>query len=153
MILIISPIFLTQYFNKVKLITNKLGNDAALLVFRLLAAIAILKAHGLPKLLNFQDTLLHIPEPIGLGTTFSAYFAIFTNVLCAIMVALGLFTRAAAFFIFTLTLSGLLLIHLNGSSKIQDVPFIYSILFGFIAYIGAGKFSLDYIIKRRNYEA
>lgn len=129
------------------------NNDLGLLVFRMFAAFALFKAHGLPKLLNFQDTLHHIPDPIGLGTTFSAYFAIFTNVLCAVLVALGLFTRAAAFFIFTLTLSGLLLIHLNDSSKIQDVPLIYSILFGYIAYIGAGRYSLDFKIHRRNYEA
>ncbi len=135
-----------------KLIKNKLSNDAGLFVFRLLAAIALLKAHGLPKILNFQDTLLHIPDPLGLGTTFSTYFAIFTNILCSIMVALGLFTRAAAFFIFSLTLSGLLLVHFNDSYKIQDVPIIYSIVFGFITYLGAGRYSLDFIIKHCNHE-
>lgn len=114
------------------------------MVFRILAAFSILKAHGLPKLLNFQETLNHIPDPLGLGTSFSAYYAIFANVFCAILVALGLATRLAAFLIITLTLSGLFLVHINDPAKIQDTPLIYSIVFGFITYMGAGKDSLDY---------
>ena len=121
--------------------------DKGLLVFRIFAAFAILKAHGLPKLLHFQETLQHIPDPLGMGSTFSAYFAIFANVLCAILVALGLFTRAAAFFILSLTLTGLLAIHFNDSAKLQDTPLIYSIVFGYITYVGAGKYSLDGKLK------
>lgn len=125
------------------------NNNNGLLALRVLAAMALLKAHGIPKLMNFQYTLHHIPDPLGFGSTFSAYFAIFTNVICAIMVALGLFTRAAALFILSLTLSGLLLVHFNDSSKVQDVPLIYSITFGLIVYMGAGKYSLDYKLKTR----
>jgi putative oxidoreductase len=136
---------------KMKSITIKANKDKGLLVFRVIAAFAIIKAHGLPKLLHFQETLQHIPDPLGMGTTFSAYIAVFTNVFCALLVALGLFTRMAAFFIFSLTITGLLLVHFNDSSKIQDVPLIYSIVFGYIAYIGSGKYSLDYkIIGNRN---
>jgi|SRR6056297_2585083 len=133
----------------IAILTDK---DKSLLIFRMLAAFAIIKAHGIPKILHFQETLQHIPDPLGLGSTFSAYFAIFTNVLCAILVALGLFTRAAAFFILSLTLTGLLVIHFNDSAKLQDAPLIYSIVFGYIAYIGAGKYSLDYKLKARNNE-
>lgn len=133
-----------------KSIIIKVNKDKGLFVFRVLAAFALLKAHGLPKLMHFQETLQHIPDPLGMGATFSAYFAIFINVFCALLVLFGLFTRIAAFFIFSLTITGLLLIHLNDSYKIQDTPLIYSIVFGFIAYIGAGKYSLDYnIFKTR----
>ena len=132
-----------------KLINFKENKDKGVLVFRVLAAIAIIKAHGLPKLIHFQETLQHIPDPLGMGSTLSAYFAIFTNVFCAILVALGLFTRAAALLIFSLTITGLLLVHFNDSSKIQDVPLIYSIVFGYITYIGAGKYSLDFKFFKR----
>lgn len=81
----------------IAIIKNK---DKGLLVFRILAAIAILKAHGLPKLLHFQETLNHIPDPLGLGSWFSAYFAIFTNVLCAILVALGFLQEQRHFLFF-----------------------------------------------------
>nr|WP_315224717.1 DoxX family protein [uncultured Flavobacterium sp.] len=131
-------------FSIIKIITKEANKDLGLLVLRVLAVFSILKAHGLPKLLNFQDSLIHIPDPLGLGATFSIYYAIFTNIFCAILVALGLGTRFAAFFIITLTLSGLFIVHINDSAKVQDTPLIYSILFGFITYMGAGKYSLDY---------
>lgn len=135
----------------IKILTKELNNDLGLLLFRILAAFSILKAHGVPKLVNFQATLLHIPDPLGFGTTFSAYYAIFTNVICAIMVVFGLLTRLAAFFIITLTLSGLFFVHINDLAKVQDTPLIYSIVFGFISYMGAGKYSLDYkLFKYKN---
>tara|TARA_R110000772_G_scaffold23252_4_gene62316 strand:- start:311 stop:709 length:399 start_codon:yes stop_codon:yes gene_type:complete len=127
--------------------TIKTSPDKGLLVFRVFAAFALIKAHGLPKLLHFQETLQHIPDPLGMGSTFSAYFAIFTNLFCAVLVALGLFTRASAFLIFSLTITGLLLVHFNDSSKVQDVPLLYSIVFGYIAYMGAGKYSLDFKLR------
>lgn len=127
-----------------KIVIRKADVDVGLLVFRILAAGALLKAHGLPKLLDIQASIAHIPDPLGFGGTFSTYYAIFTNVICALCVAFGFLTRFAAFFIITLTLSGLFLIHLHDPANIQDTPIIYSIVFGFIAYMGAGKYSLDH---------
>ena len=120
---------------------NRLG--IGLVVLRVLSAIALLRTHGLPKLMDFEGTLQHIPDPFGMGSTFSAYYAVFANVFCAVLVALGLFTRAAALAILSITLSGLFIVHISDPAKVQDVPLIYSIVFGFIAYLGAGKYSLD----------
>ncbi|MBL4594883.1 MAG: DoxX family protein [Flavobacteriales bacterium] len=127
-----------------KLITIEANKDIGILAFRLLAVFSLIKAHGLPKIINFQETLTHIPDPLGMGSTFSAYYAVFANVFCAILIAAGLFTRIAAIFILSITLSGLLIVHLNDPAKLQDMPLIYSIVFGFIAYTGAGKYSLDH---------
>lgn len=127
-----------------KIVTPKADMDFGLLVFRILAAVALIKAHGLPKLLDIQASIAHIPDPLGFGGTFSTYYAIFTNVICALCVTFGFLTRVAAFFITTLTLSGLFLIHLHDPTAIQDTPIIYSIVFGFLAYMGAGKYSLDH---------
>ncbi len=123
---------------------NQLG--IGLLVLRFLSAIALLRTHGLPKLMDFEGTLQHIPDPFGMGSTFSAYYAVFANVFCAVLVALGLFTRVAALAILSITLSGLFIVHLADPAKVQDVPLIYSIVFGVIAYLGAGKYSLDHKI-------
>lgn len=116
----------------------------ALLVFRVFAAIALMRTHGIPKLLAFEETAAHISDPLGFGETFSASYAIFANVFCAVLVALGLTTRWAALAVVSLTLSGLFLIHFNDAAKIQDAPLIYSVVFGFISYVGAGKYSIDF---------
>lgn len=125
------------------------NRDIALLVFRVFAAISLMRTHGIPKLLSFDETAAHIPDPLGLGVTFSASYAVFANVFCAVLVALGLATRWAALAIASLTLSGLFLIHFNDAAKIQDAPLIYSVVFGFISYIGAGKYSIDFKLFNR----
>lgn len=135
-----------------KRILLKPSLDKGLLALRLLAAFALIRAHGLPKLLHLQETINHIPDPFGFGSTFSTFYAIFTNVVCALFVALGLFTRISAAFILGLTLTGLVFIHLQDGVKIQDTPLIYSVIFGFIAYVGGGYYSLDYRLKTKSYE-
>lgn len=120
--------------------------DFAYLLLRLLVSFALLRAHGLPKLLHFEETMAHIPDPFGFGSTFSTYFAVIANVFGGTLVALGLLTRIAALSIVSITLSGLLFVHLHDSVKIQDTPLIYTILFAFIAFTGGGKFSLDSIV-------
>jgi putative oxidoreductase len=127
------------------LLNFKINKDLAYFFVRFFSAFALIKAHGLPKLIHFKHTLIHIPDPFGLGGEFSTYYAIFTNVFCAFLVAIGLFTRMAALFILSITLTGLFIIHISDSAKIQDSPFIYSIIFSFIAYMGSGKYSFDTI--------
>ncbi len=126
-----------------KIISTEANIDLGLLVFRVLAAVALIRTHGLPKLLNIQESIAHIPDPLNLGGVFSTYFAIFTNVICAIFIGFGFMTRLAALMVLLLTLSGLFLVHLSDPANVQDTPLIYSIVFGFIAYMGAGKFSID----------
>lgn len=129
-----------------KILVGDANIDVALLALRVMAAVALLKAHGLPKLLNIQDAMAHIPDPLGFGSTFSTYYAIFANVFCALFVAFGFFTRVSALFIISITLTGLFVVHLTDPANLQDTPLIYSIVFGFIAYVGAGKYSIDYKI-------
>ena len=133
-----------------KLLVGNANIDLALLALRIMAAIALIKAHGLPKLLNIQEAIAHLPDPFGMGAVFSTYYAIFTNVFCAIFVAFGFLTRVSALFIISITLTGLLVVLLTDPAKLQDTPLIYSIVFGFIAYVGAGKYSLDYNLFDKN---
>ena len=122
---------------------------AGLLFLRVFAAIALLRTHGLPKLLDIEGTMAHIPDPMGLGQTFSAYYAIFANVLCAILVMFGLFTRWAAFAIISITLSGLLIVHAADPAKVQDTPLMYSIVFITLVVLGSGKYSVDALLEKR----
>lgn len=130
----------------IQLSVLKVNFDKSILIFRIYVTIAFMRAHGLPKLFQIEETLNHIPDPLGLGSNISGYYAIFVNIVGALMVGVGLFTRLGALLILSVTLSGLLLIHSNDSVKIQDGPLIYSIVYGYIFYVGAGKYSLDKLL-------
>lgn len=140
-----------QAFMHKSITTRNSGTQLGIgvLFLRFFAAIALLRTHGLPKLYDIEGTVAHIPDPIGLGQLFSAYYAIFANVCCAILVIFGLFTRWAAFAIVSITLSGLLIVHVADSAKLQDTPLIYSIVFITLIILGSGKYSLDATLEKR----
>lgn len=123
--------------------------DLALLFLRVSAAFALLRAHGLPKLLHLKEHLGSFPDPFGFGQEFSAIYAALINVGCAFLIAFGALTRIAAVGILSITLSGLFLVHFNDAAKIQDTPLIYSILFLFILWIGPGKYAIDQFIYNK----
>lgn len=128
---------------------DKVNLDIALLGLRFFAALALLRTHGLPKLLNFKTTEDHLPSLFGLSGEVTIYYAIFANVFCAVFIMLGFLTRLSALFILSITLTGLFIIHINDPVKMQDGPLIYSIVFIFLAYIGPGKYSIDNLINQK----
>ncbi|MEM1337608.1 MAG: DoxX family protein [Bacteroidota bacterium] len=119
------------------------------LFLRFFGAFALLRTHGWPKLMDFEGTVAHIPDPIGMGQVFSAYYAIFANVFCAFLVMFGLFTRWASAVVVSITLSGLFIVHATDSAKVQDTPFIYSIVFITLIILGSGKYALDAVIEKK----
>ncbi len=120
---------------------NKNQLNITLLFYRILIAFALIRTHGWKKIIDFQETVNHIPDPFGIGSTTSAYLAVFTNVILAAMVIPGLFTRLSALGIASLTLVGFFLVHWQDPWPVKDVPLMYSIAFIMLIALGPGKFS------------
>jgi len=129
--------------------SSELATDFALLVFRLLAGFALFRVHGLGKLLHFQHEAANIPDPFSLGGQFNAAFAVFSDVVCALLVMLGLLARPAALGVLSTTLVGLLLVHLHDSWDLKDAPLTYATMFLLVLLAGPGRFSLDAWLFRR----
>ncbi|MGB5818698.1 MAG: DoxX family protein [Saonia sp.] len=131
---------------------NKIRNTAlsfekislGLLVYRILLSLSLINTHGLKKILHFDDSVAHIPDPFGLGGEFNTYFAVFANIFCALLVAFGCFTRLAIIPIISITLSGFFIVHFSDPWPIKDVPLMYSLAFLLLLYVGPGKYSLDH---------
>lgn len=69
--------------------------DAGLLWLRLAGSALLLQAHGWSKLAHYSKQLTRIEDPFGLGATVSMFAAIFAEVACPVLIALGLFTWLA----------------------------------------------------------
>jgi putative oxidoreductase len=117
--------------------------DTGLLLLRLLAGFALLRVHGWEKIAHYQEELRSIPDPFGLGAEVNLAIAIFSDVCCAILIMLGLFTRLASLSILGTTLVGLFFVHFHDAWHDKDVPLVYSIMFGVILMLGPGRYSLD----------
>ncbi|MFL6446879.1 MAG: DoxX family protein [Bryobacteraceae bacterium] len=70
--------------------------NLALLVLRVWVGLLLFVKHGLDKALNFSRVSAHFADPFHIGPTASLLLVLFAEVVCALLVALGLWTRCAA---------------------------------------------------------
>ena len=119
--------------------------DAGLLVLRLWLGLSLLLLHGWRKLTGFSEMSGKFPDPLEVGSPMSLAMAVFGEVICALLVALGLFTRGAAAVLAITMATAFFLVHkgvLSGPNS-GELAFVY--LAGWITLFitGAGRFSLD----------
>ena len=119
--------------------------DVALLVLRLWYGLPLLTLHGWGKLTGFSGLADKFPDPLGVGHSVSLSLTVFNEVICAILIVLGLFTRAAA----VVGLIGLgvafWLVHghrLTGTNN-GELAFLYLGVYLALLAGGAGKYSVD----------
>lgn len=121
------------------------SSDAALLVVRLWFGGSMLLLHGWGKLANFSAYAGKFADPFGLGKSTSLGLAIFGELVCATLVVLGLFTRAAALVVAITMTTAFWVGHgakLMGPGN-GELAFVYLGAFLALFLGGAGKFSLD----------
>jgi putative oxidoreductase len=117
--------------------------DAGLLYARLTGAALLLWVHGLPKLVHWQGELAHIDDPLHLGRGLTLACALFAEVVCALLIAAGLFTRLATVPVLLLLFVSMVLVHPDWTVEQGQFGWLLIIVFGTIGLCGAGRFSLD----------
>lgn len=110
--------------------------DWALLFMRVSVSLMLMQVHGLPKLLHFNQQVQVIEDPLGLGGAMTVSLAIFAEVLCPLLIILGLFTRLACLPVIVLLSVSLLLVHPQWS--LEEGQFAWLLLIMFIALTIAG---------------
>ena len=123
--------------------------DIGLLILRVLPALGLFLAHGWSKLIHMPGIFENFANPIGLGPALSAAFVIFSEVVCALLVLLGLFTRWAAVPIVLFFLIAGLIHHAPDPFGRQEFALIYAVPFLVLIFTGGGRYALDAVIARR----
>ncbi len=117
--------------------------DLALLLLRI-AGGGMMLTHGMGKfdmLLNGQSA--QFADPIGLGPGTSLVLTVFAEVLCAILLILGLATRLASFALFFTMVVAAVVIHGNDPFADKEMALLYAALFVAPILAGAIKYSVD----------
>ncbi len=125
--------------------------SVALLILRVLVGVFML-THGLGKLETlFGSEPIQFHDPIGVGATASLALAVFAEVICSILLIIGLATRIAAIPLLITMVVAASVIHINDEFGKQEFALLYAIIYLTIIIIGGGKYALDYLIsKNRN---
>lgn len=126
---------------------NATWNDIGLLVLRVGVGAFMLFAHGWGKLAGFGELAGKFPDPIGVGSTVSLVLAIFAEVLCALLVIVGLGTRFAAVPLLVTMLVAAFVVHADDPWSKQEFALLYAIPFLTLVFTGGGRYALDSLIR------
>jgi len=126
------------------------GNDStltslALLVLRLFFGLTMVLHHGWDKLRTFSDTAPNFPDPMHIGHSTSLGLAVFAEVVAAVLLAIGLWTRFAALVLaFEMGVAFTMVHKMAFSGQMPgEMAFMYFGAYFTLLLAGGGKFSAD----------
>jgi putative oxidoreductase len=124
--------------------------DAGLLLIRLLSGGMIL-THGIPKINRlFGPDPVKFADPFGLGPEISLSMAVFAEVICAVLVIIGLKTRLATIPLMITMLTAAFYAHWNDPFSKKELPLLFFTVFLALLIFDSGKFSVDRLLKRKS---
>lgn len=123
-------------------------NSLGLLLLRLGFGASMAVHHGFPKLIGFSHKMHTFPDPIGLGSSISLSLAVGAELLCALAVVIGIFTRLVCIpLIITMAVAFFVVHHGDPFGK-KELSFLFLMAFSAIAATGPGAYSADHIFRR-----
>src|SRR5690606_6204277 len=124
--------------------------DIALLITRI-GVSAFMLTHGLPKLMMlFGEGPVQFPGVMGMGPELSLALAVCAEVLCSILIIVGLGTRLASIPLIVTMVIAVFYIHAADPFAVQEMGLHYLLAYVVLLLLGSGKFSLDALLVKRN---
>jgi putative oxidoreductase len=117
--------------------------NIATLFLRAIFGILIFLTHGLVKLNKFSEMQNTFPDPLHVGHRFSLILVIFAEVVCSLLLVLGLFSRFAALVLFIDVTVAIFFVHLGQPVDKFEVAILHSVVYFSLVLIGPGKISVD----------
>ncbi|MCV9927746.1 DoxX family protein [Flavobacterium sp. LS1R49] len=120
------------------------------LIVRLTIA-ALMIGHGLPKLNTLlAGGVIEFPDPLGVGSTFSLGLAVFAEIICSFLLAIGLATRLASIPLIVTMLIAVFVVHAADAIDVKEMGILYLLIYLFLLAAGSGKFSIDNLISKKD---
>ncbi|WP_306352985.1 DoxX family protein [Flavobacterium sp. '19STA2R22 D10 B1'] len=128
---------------------NKYFYNIMILVVRVTIALFML-THGLGKLnLWMSGEPIVFPDPLGVGDTFSLALAIFAEVICSVLLLIGLGTRLVVIPLIITMIIAVFVIHSADGFEKQELGGHYLLAYLLLLVTGGGKYSIDHFISRK----
>ena len=124
------------------------ATDLASFILRLSLGLLML-IHGIPKMMKLMDGNMEFGDPIGIGVPASLTLTVFAEVICSILIIIGLWTRLALIPLIITMVVAAFIVHSADSLGVKEPSLMY--LFGYITLflLGSGKYAVDAILKKR----
>lgn len=130
---------------------TRMSIDFGLFLLRMGVGVMML-VHGVDKLqMLIRGEYTIFADPLGIGAMASLILCVFAEVVCSVMLMLGLLTRLAAV-VLILNMSVALFMVLGLSVwGVQELAAVYLLVYLVLLYTGPGKISLDALWIRKKW--
>ncbi|MBF0597272.1 DoxX family protein [Faecalibacter rhinopitheci] len=122
--------------------------NLSLLLIRLSAG-GFMLTHGWGKLIKLINGNFEFGDPIGLGVEISLGLAVFAEIFCSLLIVFGFFTRLASIPLIITMLVAVFVVHLDHDFGKKELGLFYFINYLVLFLSGAGKFSMDYLLRKK----
>ena len=118
-----------------------------LLIVRVVFGVMLMN-HGIDKWANYQELSAVFPDPLGIGSPLSLGLAIFGELACSMAFIIGFLYRLAMIpMIFTMCVA-FFIVHAYFPFSVNELAFIYLVVFVLMYIVGPGKFAVDRWISK-----
>ena len=128
---------------------NSITTDLMLALFRLFAGLSMAFGHGIKKVPPSEGFIEHTGDLGFPLPEFFAYAAGLSEFAGALLLAFGLFTRPAAFFLAITMFVAAFINHAGDPFGNAEKAYIYFAIAILYLVLGSGKFSVDNMVRRR----
>lgn len=117
--------------------------DEGLLFLRVVVGLMMM-VHGYQKLSNFGAMADMFPDPFGLGPTVSLCLVIFAELICSILLLVGLLTPLALVPLLITMAVAILVAHGADPWAKKEMAVLYFMIYSTLMITGPGRYSLDH---------
>ena len=128
---------------------NSITTDLSLSLFRLFAGLSMAFGHGIKKVPPSEGFVEHTGDLGFPLPEFFAYAAGLSEFAGALLLAFGVFTRPAAFFVAITMFVAAFINHAGDPFGNAEKAYIYFAIAILYLVLGSGKFSVDNMVRRR----
>jgi len=129
---------------------NHRGLDFVLLILRIGIA-GLMLSHGIPKLeMLLAGGEIKFMDPIGLGDTATLALAVFAEVICSVLILLGLAVRLAVLPLMVTMLVAIFVAHGDDGLKEKELAIHYLLTYIVLLFAGGGRLSVDSLISQKS---
>jgi putative oxidoreductase len=116
---------------------------------RVLLGLLMAGGHGWGKLMAWSQKADTFPDPLGVGSPVSLALAIFAELFCALLLAVGLGTRLVVVPLIVTMVVAAFVVHGGDPWQRKELAVLYLVGFLVLLVTGGGRFSLDAVVWPR----
>lgn len=125
--------------------SEPIAEEFGYLMLRVSAGGTMFWQHGWPKLMHFSERMDSFADPFGLGSALSLVLIVFAEVICAALVVLGLWTRAALIPLIIGMAVIAFMVKGDADFREKELALVYLFAFVTLLFTGSGRFAIDRI--------